>query len=106
MPPYVAKWRFIDSVNDKNDVPRGIPVHGDEETEPLISQLVISRTRYCAELPPLLGRDIHPRKGQIFHNSCLTAETFPNESIERLGSLEANDVKRQSFEWPYGEGVS
>jgi hypothetical protein len=100
MRPSVAEPRFIDRVDDKSDCPRGIPAQDEEETEPPISELTMSRTWYYAEVLRLLGRDIYdPREGQIFQNRYLAAETFLNELTKSLGSSETIDVKGQLFEW-------
>jgi hypothetical protein len=59
MPTSVAESRFIDSVDDKSDDPRRILAHEEEEIVPPISELAISRIRYCGEFAPLLRRDVH-----------------------------------------------
>jgi hypothetical protein len=42
----IAEPRFINSIDDKGDVPRGIPADNEEESKPPISQLANSRTQY------------------------------------------------------------
>jgi hypothetical protein len=46
MPLCIAVLRFINSIDDKGDVPRGIPADNEEESKPPISELADSRTQY------------------------------------------------------------
>jgi hypothetical protein len=83
MPPSIAEPRLNDSIDDKSDVPRGIPAHDEEEIKPPISELAASPTRYYAELAQLLKRDVYDlMEEQIFQNRYLTAETLLNELTE------------------------
>jgi hypothetical protein len=99
MSPSVAESRFIDSVDDKNDVPCGIPVHDEEEIQSPISEFVMSQTWYCTEIARLHRRDAHDLMGeQIFQNRDFIVETLLKEQTESLGLSETIDVKRQLFE--------
>jgi hypothetical protein len=63
----VPEQTFIDLFIDGIDIPRGDCDQDDEEFEPPIAELAVSRTRYCAELAILLTKDIHDLiEGQAF----------------------------------------
>jgi hypothetical protein len=61
MAPSVREPRFIDSVDDDIDVPRGGCNQDGKEFEPLIAEPAASRTRYCAELVRVLKKDRYSR---------------------------------------------